>query len=299
MTQQTWNHGPVPAGGTPPMNQKPDSGRKGLIIAIAVVSVLVLALGGFITYKLLADDKKTETASESTTAEAADGKLAAADVPSGDTLKVAMATADNEDLEKDVATGKPSDAKVLGFEEGVKSVQFGFEAGYGYTYHFDRDGQLTAVDYFDHGNEGTLTMLNGKGLKFDGEDFGFGDDEDEQPQSESFHNVIEYRQQGDKTEVYMSVNGKPAEKIATYYVDDQGRIIRTQDSSQTYRFTYNEEGRAFNQEGAEMYPPLILFFSEAPTLPKKHKVREKDAKGRPIQVDAYQDMQHYTITYWQ
>jgi hypothetical protein len=32
-----------------------------------------------------------------------------------------------------------TDAQVLGFSKGVKSVAFGFEAGFGYTYHFDRN----------------------------------------------------------------------------------------------------------------------------------------------------------------
>ena len=279
------------------MTSKPDSGRRTLIIAICVTSVLVVALGGFIAYKLLTGDNAV---AQSTTASDAPADSTAKATADADVLASQGYVDDQPTDPAPEATGKggASEARLIGFIDGVKKVQFGFEAGFGYTYHFDRSGQLTAVDYFDHGNEGTLTMLSGKGIKFDGEDMDF-DDDDESPKVEAFHNVIEYREQADRTDVYMSVNGQPAEKIGTYYVDAQGRITRVKNSTHTYLFKYDAEGRAFTQDGEEMYPPLIIFFSEAPTLPKKHTVREKDAKGRPTQVDAYQDMQHYTITYWE
>ena len=47
----------MPTGGNPQMQPQKDGGRKGLIIAISIVSVLVLALGGFIAYKLWIERK--------------------------------------------------------------------------------------------------------------------------------------------------------------------------------------------------------------------------------------------------
>ena len=293
-TNQQWNQGQMPTGGNPQMRPEKDGGRKGLIIAISIVSVLVLALGGFIAYKLFLEKK----GGPELTAEAPADSLKTA--AAADTLNKALA----EDTKKD-AYGKGGemkglpDAVVLGFEEGVKDVEFGFEAGYGYTYHFNRNGQLVSVDYFDHGTELKLFMLNGKATECSGQENGFGDEEEEEPVP--FHVVYEYRQNGDETVVYRSVDGQKAEKMGSIYygLDDADRIVRVDAEGKTTLFTYDAEGRAFTQAGEEVYPPLYLFFgSETPLLPKKHKVRRADGEGRPVLADAYQDTHHYTITYF-
>lgn len=290
MTNPSFNQGQMPEGGNPQMTPTPDGGRKGLIIAICVVSVLVLALGGFIAYKLLSDDKKTETV-ETTATQTPNDSLAT------DTLSKNLSEGDGATNVASEAQGR-SDAELLGFIKGVKEVLFGFEAGFGYTYYFDRDGQLTSVHFFDHENSGDMTLLHGKALKVDGLSGGC-EDCDEPPVAEENHYVYEYRTQDDKTDIYISENGQPSKLLGSYNTDDKGRIIRMKSEYATHLFTYDADGRAFNQDGEEVYPPLVLFFNETPTLPKKHTVREKDEKGRPIQADAYEDMYHYTIKYWE
>lgn len=296
-TNQQWNQGQMPTGGNPQMQPQKDGGRKGLIIAISIVSVLVLALGGFIAYKLWIEKKG---ASE-VTAEVAADSLKKATVGDADSLSKALKTGNGEDAYGkggDEMRGLP-DAVVLGFDEGVKNVEFGFEAGYGYTYHFNLNGQLVSVDYFDHGTELKLYMLNGKATECSGQDNGFGDDEPEDPTP--FHSVFEYQQNGEETVVYRSVDGQKEEKMGSIYygLDEPDRIVRIDQDGKTVLFTYDSEGRAFTKKGVEVYPPLYLFFGEeAPLLPKKHKVRRADGNGRPLLVDAYDDTQHYTITYF-
>lgn len=292
-TNQQWNQGQMPTGGNPQMQPEKDSGRKGLIIAISIVSVLVLALGGFIAYKMFIEKKNgTEVASE-----ASADSLKNTAVEKADTLSKSLAEGKDAYGKGGDMPGLP-EAVVLGFEEGVKDVVFGFDAGYGYTYHFNRDGQLVSVEYYDHGDHGTLMMLNGRALECSGQDSGYGDDEPVEP--ESYHAVYEYRPLGDKTDVYITVDGEKAKKIASVYYDDENpdRIVSIVQQDQVTTFKYDNEGRAFNKSGFEVYPPLALFFSEQPTLPKKHKVRRTDGQGRPTLVDAYQDTQHYTITYF-
>ena len=276
------------------MQPEKDSGRKGLIIAISIVSVLVLALGGFIAYKMFIEKKNgTEVASE-----ASADSLKNTAVEKADTLSKSLAEGKDAYGKGGEMTGLP-DAVVLGFEEGVKDVEFGFEAGYGYTYHFNLNGQLTSVDYFDHGTELKLFILNGRAQECSGQDNGFGDEVVENP--EPFHVVYEYRQNGDETVVYRSVDGQKAEKMGSIYYDEEnpGRIVRIVAEGKIVKFTYGDDGRAF-ANGEEVYPPLYLFFgSDAPLLPKKHKVRRADGKGRPTLADAYQDTHHYTITYFE
>lgn len=197
-------------------------------------------------------------------------------------------------------TTKPSDAQVLGFSKGVKSVEFGFEAGFGYTYHFDRDGQLTTVVFTDHGDTGTLSMKDGRAEKCDVVSEGYGEEEPTIP--EFFHSTFSYQQIGDETIVYRTENQKK-EKIGSLFYEN-GRISRIKSDEEEQTFMYNQEGRAFTQDGTEIYPPLVLFFSETPTLPRKHQVIKKDAMGRPleaktsIEVETYSGDVTYEITYW-
>lgn len=197
-------------------------------------------------------------------------------------------------------TTKPTDAQVLGFSKGVKSVVFGFEAGFGYTYHFDRDGQLTAVGYTDHGDKGTLLMKDGLVIQCDVVSEEFGAEEPTIP--EYFHVTYSYQQLGDETIIYRTENQKQ-EKIGSLYYEN-GRISRIKTDEEEHTFMYNLEGRAFTQDGTEIYPPLAIFFSETPTLPKKHQVIKMDSKGRPleakasIEVETYYGNVTYDIMYW-
>ena len=195
-TNQQWNQGQMPTGGNPQMQPEKDSGRKGLIIAISIVSVLVLALGGFIAYKMLIEKKSdTEVASEAS----ADSLKKTAAVENADTLSKALAEGKDAYGKGGEMTGLP-DAVVLGFEEGVKDVEFGFEAGYGYTYHFNLNGQLASVDYFDYGTELKLFILNGRAQECSGQDNGFGDELIEQEQ-------LYNGEQVDKLHVYLTLRG--------------------------------------------------------------------------------------------
>lgn len=197
-------------------------------------------------------------------------------------------------------TKKASDAQILGFNKGVKSVVFGFEAGFGYTYHFDRDGQLTTVVYTDHGDKGTLLMKDGRATQCDVVSEGYGEEEPTIP--EFFHSTFSYQQLGDETIIYRTENQKK-EKIGSLYYDN-GRISRIKSDEQEHTFMYNLEGRAFTQDGTEVYPPLVIFFNETPTLPRKHQVIKKDAMGRLLEAEAsmeaetYSGVVTYYIMYW-
>lgn len=199
-----------------------------------------------------------------------------------------------------LASGKPTDAQMLGFSKGVKSVAFGFEAGFGYTYHFDRNGQLTTVVYTDHGNTGTLLMKGGKATQYDEVSEGFGDDEPTIP--EYFHSTFSYQQHGNETIVYR-IEKQKREKIGSLYYTN-GRITRIKSDGKVHTYKYNQEGRAFTQSGTEVYPPLAIFFSETPTLPGNHQVIQKDAKGRPLEATATMEAETYSgyvtyqIQYW-
>lgn len=198
------------------------------------------------------------------------------------------------------APEKPTDAQVLGFSKGVKSVVFGFQAGFGYTYHFDRNGQLTAVVYTDHGDEGTLLMKNGQATQCDVVSEEYGAEEPTVP--EYFHVTYSYQQLGDETIIYRTENQKQEQIGSMYY--ENGRISRIKSNGKQHTFMYNLEGRAFTQDGTEVYPPLFIFFSETPTLPRKHQVIKKDAKGRPLEAKASMEVESYSgnvtyrILYW-
>lgn len=282
-------------GGNPQMQNHGDSGRKGLIIAISIVSVLLLALGGFIAYKLLIEKPDAEkTMAAVSDSQQTDSLKTAAN----DTLKTASQA--NKDEGDDSGKGeeepKLTDAQALGFAKDVKEVNFGFESAYGYTYRFDRNGQLTTVEFYDHGNEGKMTILNGRAIKCDGEDMGFGDEGPEEP--ETYHTVYEYREQGRTANVYMSVDGQKEELLGTITYGDDGRIVRTVNGSQVFRFHYDDDGHAYDQSGHEAYPPLAIFLSETPLLPKTHKVKKKDAKGRTLEASSHNNSQFYSINYW-
>ena len=150
---------------------------------------------------------------------------------------------------------KPTDAQVLGFSKGVKSVEFGFEAGFGYTYHFNREGQLTAVVYTDHGNTGTLLIKDGQVTQCDAVSEGF--DEEEPTVPEFFHVTFSYKQLDDETIIYRT-NNQETERVGSLYYEN-GRISRIKSDGKEHTFMYNLEGRAFTQDGTEVYPPLFLF----------------------------------------
>ena len=193
-----------------------------------------------------------------------------------------------------------TDAQVLGFSKGVKSVAFGFEAGFGYTYHFDRNGQLTSVEYTDHGDSGTLQMKNGRATRCDGvnEDF----DSEEPTKTEPYHTTFSYRQDGIETTVFRTEN-KKSEKIGSLFYEN-GRIVRLITNGESKIFNYDKEGRAFTRSGVEGYPPLVIFFNETPTLPKNHQVKKRDGKGRTVEAAAtittgsYNGDVTYNIGYW-
>lgn len=193
-----------------------------------------------------------------------------------------------------------TDAQALGFSKGVKSVAFGFEAGFGYTYHFDRNGQLTSVEYTDHGDSGTLQMKNGRATRCDGvnEDF----DSEEPTKKEPYHTTFSYRQDGIETTVFRTEN-KKSEKIGSLFYEN-GRIVRLITNGESKIFNYDKEGRAFTRSGMEVYPPLVIFFNETPTLPKNHQVKKRDGKGRTVEASAtittgsYNGDVTYNIGYW-
>lgn len=197
-------------------------------------------------------------------------------------------------------TTKPTDAQILGFSKGIKNVVFGFEAGFGYTYHFDRDGQLTTVVYTDHGDKGTLLMKDGLVVQCDVVSEGYGEEEPTIP--EFFHSTFSYQQLGDEIIIYRTENQKK-EKVGSLYYEN-GRISRIKSDEKEHSFMYNLEGRAFTQDGTEVYPPLVIFFNETPTLPRKHQVIKKDAMGRPLEakasmeVETYNGNVTYDIMYW-
>lgn len=198
------------------------------------------------------------------------------------------------------AQDKLTDAQVLGFSRGVKSVAFGFQAGFGYTYHFDRDGQLTAVVYTDHGDKGTLLMKDGRVAQCDVMSEGYGEEEPTIPVF--YHATFTYQQEGEETIIYRTAN-QVNEKVGSLYYEN-GRISRIKSDGKEQTFMYNQEGRAFTQDGTEIYPPLAIFLSETPTLPRKHQVIKKDARGRTLEAKASMEVETYSgyvtyhILYW-
>ena len=252
-------------------------------VTIAVVSALVLTLGSFLIYQLVSKDKKEETKTEEPVV--ADNKDNDKEEPQ------------KEDEEKKEEVKGPTEAQLLGFSEGVKRVEFGYEAGYGYSYEFDRDGNLTTINLFDHGYTGKITWRDGRAIKNEGEDAGFGDEDKTEP--EKLFVTFDYREKGSQTDVYSTVNSESPVKIGTLFYDSDGRIVRAKNEDGEQRFTYDADGRARNQDGEDAYPPLTLFFNgEPPLLPRDHKVIKADAEGRPIQTDSKDGFTHYRISYY-
>ena len=142
--------------------------KTGKTITIAVVAALVLTLGGFLIYQLVSKDGKDVKTEDPVVADNNDNDK---DEPAKE----------EEEEKKEVAKG-PSEAQLLGFSEGIKMVEFGFEAGFGYSYEFDRDGNLTTINMSDHGYTGKITWQNGRAIKNEGEDAGFGDEDKTEPE---------------------------------------------------------------------------------------------------------------------
>lgn len=258
--------------------------KTGKSVTIAVVSALVLTLGSFLIYQLVSKDgKEDEKTEESVVADSNDDDK---DEPK----------TDPEEGKKEEAKG-PTEAQLMGFAKGVKEVEFGYEAGYGYSYEFDRDGNLTTINMMDHGYSGKITWRNGKAIKNEGEDAGFGDEDKTEP--EKLFVTYEYRENGAETEIYTTLNSNPPVKIGTLYYDEDGRIIRAENEDGEQRFTYDADGRARNQDGEDVYPPLKLFFyAETPLLPRDHKVIKADDEGRPLKADSEDGFTHYNISYY-
>lgn len=256
--------------------------KTGKAITIAVVAALVLTLGGFLIYQLVSKDGKDAMTEDSVVDDDNENDK---DEPAKDKGK----------KKKDVAKG-PSEAQLLGFSEGIKMVEFGFEAGYGYSYEFDRDGNLTTINMSDHGYTGKITWRNGRAVKNEGEDAGFGDEDKTEP--EKMFVTFEYRENGKSTDVYSTLNSEPPTKIGTLYYDDNGRIIRLVNEDGEQHYSYEADGRAVNQVGEDAYPPLALFFPDTPLLSRTHTIIEADAEGRPLQADSEDGFTHYRITYY-
>ena len=256
--------------------------KTGKAITIAVVAALVLTLGGFLIYQLVSKDGKDVKTEDPVVADNNDNDK---DEPAKE----------EEEEKKEVAKG-PSEAQLLGFSEGIKMVEFGFEAGFGYSYEFDRDGNLTTINMSDHGYTGKITWQNGRAIKNEGEDAGFGDEDKTEP--EIFYVTFEYRDNGKSTDVYSKLNSEPPTKIGTLYYDEEGRIIRLVNEDGEQRYSYEADGRAVNQVGEDAYPPLALFFPDTPLLSRTHTIIEADEEGRPLRADSEDGFTHYNITYY-
>ena len=143
-------------------------------------------------------------------------------------------------------------------------------------------------------------MKNGQVTQCDVVSEGYGEEEPTVP--EFFHATFSYQQRNDETVIFRTEKQK-TEQIASLYYEN-GRISRIKSDGKEHTFMYNQEGRAFTQDGTEVYPPLVIFFSETPTLPRKHQVIKKDAKGRTIEakasmeVETYNGIVTYDILYW-
>ena len=255
----------------------------GKYVTIAVVAALVLTLGSFLIYQLASNDKKEEVKTEEPVV--ADNK---------DNDKEELKKDDEEEKNEEVKG--PTEAQLLGFSEGVKKVEFGYEAGFGYSYEFDRDGNLAIINLFDHGYTGKITWRNGRAIKNEGEDAGFGDEDKTEP--EKLYVTFDYREKGSATEIYSTVNSEPPVKIGTLYYDEDGHIVRVKNEDGEQRFKYDADGRALNQTGEDAYPPLVLFFAETPLLPRNHKVIRTDSEGRPLEADSPDGYTHYRIMYY-
>ena len=163
------------------------------------------------------------------------------------------------------------------------------------TEDHDPNGQLTTVVFTDHGDTGTLLMKDGRAQQCDVVSLGYAEEEPTIPKF--FHATFSYQQMGDETIIYRTENQKQEQIGSLFY--ENGRISRIKSDGKEQTFMYNLEGRAFTQDGTEIYPPLAIFFSETPTLPRKHQVIKKDAKGRLLEAKASMESETYggNVTY--
>ena len=265
-------------GGTPQEDytQKKSKGgcRKGFVW---ILIVLLLAVIGFLAYKILFEEKG--------------GRLLKTEAPT-DSLKTAQDT-----LGKNPATR--CEAEILGFAKGVHYVECVIDNRHSYDYRFNEDGQLYEVYCFNYGTSSTVTMKDGKAVKCEGLE-GPAEELDDPPVAEEFSSVYEYRQAGDSTEIYSLSEGQPAEKMGTLYYNENGRIIKVVNEWKTWELTYDAEGRAFDQEdGKEVYPPIVLFFVETPILSKNRKVNKTDSQGRMTEAVDNGSKVRFSINYYE
>lgn len=257
-------------------NPKNNGGRKGVVLTILI---LLLVIGGFFAYKVLLEEKG--------------GRELKTGMPA-DSLK----TVAGNDTLGNVDPADHSEARILGFAKGIECVECSIEKNYGYLYYFGREGQINAVYSYHNGTNSTVTIVNGKAVKCETLD-GPAEELENPPVAEEYNYVFEYRQAGDSAEVYSKLEGESAVKIGAYYYDENGRITRATDSWRTWQFTYDAEGKAVDQNGQEVYPPIVIFFEETPILPKKFKAQKTDSLGRVTEAVDYNGRIHYTIRYFE
>lgn len=188
-----------------------------------------------------------------------------------------------------------SEARILGFKEGVKDAEIMYEGtALNFTYHFNQKGMLFEVDYNDEYCGTQVSMLNGKAVEGSGEV-----SEDIEGAPEPFHEIYEYRQIGNRVTLFRYSNGQEAEVIGTIYYDleNPDRIRRFDINEDSTLFSYDNEGRAYTDNGDEVYPPLFVIFGYSPLVAKKSKVTRTDAKGRPIIINT--DDYSLTISYYE
>ena len=278
-------------GGLPPNNGK--GSRKGLWITLIIVGVLLIG-GGVFLLIYLNKDKAPEPAN---TTAVSDSIMFGDDDFDDDDIGDDDMDDEDED-EEDMNAGGESDASQMGFSRGIRSVEFGYEAGYGYSCYFDEQGNLTRIHYFDHGDSGDITVKNGRLISCNGNDAGFGDEEGNGP----YHSEYEYKKLGqNKTEVYVRNNdGGDAEQgalVGIFYTDEDGRITRLERDGEQIYVEYRSNGRAYSTDGKEIYPPLHLFFFEPLLLPENHIVKRRDSQNRTVYAET-PNGNSFTITYW-
>ncbi|MBR5688435.1 MAG: hypothetical protein IKX36_10860 [Prevotella sp.] len=235
--------------------------------------VLLLAVIGFLAYKILFEEKG--------------GRLLKTDVPT-DSLKTAA-----------IDPANCSEAAILGFAKGIHYAECVIDDRHGYNYRFNEDGQLYEVYCYNYGTNSTVTMQDGKAVKCEGLE-GPAEEVENPPEAEEFSSVYEYRQDGDSTVIYSKSDGQPDVKMGALYYGENGRITKAVNEWKTWEFTYDAEGRAFDKEdGKEVYPPIVLFFAETPTLPKNHKSTKTDSQGRMTEGQTTDGKIRYRLVYYE
>ena len=273
-TNQQWNQRQMPEDGNPQMKNK-SRGYKGLIVTLIILALLIV--GGFLAYKVLFEEKG--------------GRLIKPEQPA-DSLQIAT----EQDTLAASLMDLSSEAGILGFPKGIKYAVCEIEDKFGFNYRFNPEGQLYEVYCYNYGTNSTVFMKDSRAVRCEGLE-GPYEDLENPPVAEEFSSDYEYRQAGDSTEVFSKPEGEPAVKMGTYYYDEKGRIARAVNNDKTWEFTYNDEGKAFDQDGAEVYPPIVFFFPETPTLPKKFKVTKKDDQGRVTEAEGNNGRIHYQLIY--